>query len=173
MFHKLCVSANADELEGFVQKLLETEYEGRISALINQKNDKRYTPLHSAIFSRNVSVIPVLVKYGADVNAKCHSIPALHLALTATLLPGGREFGLQCFTSLLQNGCNASAKDDRGYSILHVAAEHNIAEAIDLVCQYVAPSELVNWSSKINGITALHLACESDAVDAVLALVSI
>jgi ankyrin repeat protein len=106
------------------------------------------------------------------VNAKCHNIPCLHLALTATLLPGGKDFGMKCFTTLLAQGCSATAKDDRGYSVLHVAAKHNLVEAMALLFEYLEPpADLINWSSKINGITALHCAARADAADAASLLV--
>lgn len=52
MLHSLCNSSTADEVEGFFQSIIQSEYEGRCGQIANQKNDRRYTPLHVAIFSR-------------------------------------------------------------------------------------------------------------------------
>ena len=59
---------------------------------------------------RNLDLVKLLIRFGADVNTKCCGTPSLHLALFTTMLPEGKDFGLQCFDVLLQNSANILLK---------------------------------------------------------------
>ncbi len=72
--------------------------ESAVQVLVNRRNDQKYTALHIAIFSRNLAAVKLLVEYGADINAKCHGIPCIHLALSSAVLPQGGVFGRECFS---------------------------------------------------------------------------
>lgn len=60
---------------------------------------------------RNLDMVKLLIQSGADVNIKCCGTPCLHLALVSSLLPEGREFGMDCFAHLLlENSTNLYVK---------------------------------------------------------------
>ena len=67
---------------------------------------------------------------------KCHGTPSIHLALSTAALPGGFEFGMECFSYLLslpsseeREDLELMSKDDQGYTALHVACEYDFAKA--------------------------------------------
>ncbi len=74
--------------------------ENILSIFVNRRNEHRYSPLHLAIFARNIDAFKKLIAAGADINAKCHGTPCLHLALFTVTLPDGSRFGNECFTLL-------------------------------------------------------------------------
>ena len=59
---------------------------------------------------RNIAAVKMLVRYGADVDLKCHGIPPLHLAVATAVQPGGQLFGYECFSFLLASNANAVCK---------------------------------------------------------------
>lgn len=52
----------------------------------------------------------MLARNGADLNAKCHGTPPLHLAIATAVQPDGQSFGWDCVAALLENNANVSAK---------------------------------------------------------------
>lgn len=59
---------------------------------------------------RNLDMVKLLLKFGADVNTKCCGTPSVHLALFSAVLPDGKDFGLQCFHVLVENSANLQLK---------------------------------------------------------------
>lgn len=105
------VDALLTQLHNANQSATDTDTTYDIPALLARRNAQRYCLLHTAIFSRSLSLVRTLVAHGADVNIKCHGSSCLHLALAVYLLPGGEEFGLECLRLLLQQPtCLVTAK---------------------------------------------------------------
>ena len=75
IFHKLAKTYTGEEIRSYIQSI-SSEYQDNANALvanyINKRNHQKYTPLHSAIFARNLEAVEVFLENGADLNAKCH-----------------------------------------------------------------------------------------------------
>jgi acetoin utilization deacetylase AcuC-like enzyme len=119
----------------------------------------------NVLFRRNFPALKALVTNGADVSAKCHATPVLHLALRTAAQPGGDAFGIEAFLFLLENGANPHAKDENGLTVLHLAALYNQTAVIDSLISSGNISKLVNSSPRLTGVTALHLSAASDSLE--------
>ncbi|MGB3694207.1 MAG: ankyrin repeat domain-containing protein [Spirulinaceae cyanobacterium] len=82
---------------------------------VNIRSNRNATPLHWAMFSKNMEIASLLINNGADVNAKNENgNTPLHLSAT---------FGsIDQTLILLANGANINAKGNNGYTPLHAAA---------------------------------------------------
>ena len=111
MLHRVCESDQANT-EDAVRTYLEGLNYDRIQFIINQRNEKRYTPLHCAIFARSLLSVKVLVEYGADLTLRCNGTPPLQLALSCTQLPGEvkSQDAKAIFDLLLNNTPNKSLR---------------------------------------------------------------
>eukprot|EP01039_Chlorochromonas_danica_P004697 gene4697-5145_t len=173
MLHKFCIDGNCEALVAYLSALKEQETVDRVAFLVNQRNGEKYSPLHVAIFHRNIGAMKVLVEFGADVNAKCHGMTTLHLVArtAAQPLPESVEpqtpsaFGLQALMLLLAAGANPLSKDDNGHTILHLAASYNLVELLDVLASQGYLERLVGLSPRISGLTALHLAAAVDSLE--------
>lgn len=86
-----------------------------------------WTPLHRAAFNLNRTVVPVLVAFGADLEARnTDGSTPLHLGAEQFHLRGDPEI----VESLLGAGADPSARDATGDTPLHRAAEHNQNPAV-------------------------------------------
>lgn len=140
IFHEAAVRVSKQELEELVANISrQLEAAGpygvtQLAQEINRRNEKKYTPLHTALFfrylyfgtlhqictrvfisppcilRRNLDAIEVFIDLGADVNLKCHGTPSIHLAIMIAALPGGLDFGSQAATLILTNSCDLTAK---------------------------------------------------------------
>jgi hypothetical protein len=73
-----------------------------------------YRLFQSEFFYRDIESVRTLVNAGVDVNVKCQGTPVLHLALYTIALPGGNEFGRDCFSLILNApNCDITAKVHR------------------------------------------------------------
>lgn len=170
MLHKLCRDKNHSVLLAYLDGLKEQESDSRLAFLANQRNSEKYSPLHVSLFERNLQAVSALLSVGADVNAKCHGIPPLHLAVRTAAQPEGQEYGLQAFALLLKDpAINPLAKDDNGLTVLHLAAGFNLPAAIRLLAEHSAGllDKLLLAAPRLTGVTALHMAAANDADDAV------
>eukprot|EP00605_Chrysophyceae_sp_TOSAG23-4_P001405 GSChrysophyteH1.ASY1.ANO1.1527.1 assembled CDS len=122
----------AQELENYLMNLPIDP--GNYFLILNRRNVDRYSPLHCAIFARNMDACRVLLKYGADINMKCHGTPCLHLALSTAVLPDAKEFGLELFELLISHEkLEVDGKDRGGLRPLHRAAQRDAAEAASVL----------------------------------------
>lgn len=172
--HRYC-TGDINALRAFIDSMAPEEGDNsRLQYMINVRNDLKYTPLHVAIFQRSIETVELLIQHGADVNAKCFITPPLHLALTTALLPEGRDFGLECFELLINSGANVLAKDDQGFTVMHIAAESNMVEALNRLFQdeETASELLLAVPSVVDRLTPLHKAAVGNATEASTALLS-
>jgi ankyrin repeat protein len=85
---------------------------------INSSNECGVTPLHSAAGDGRLNAVIVLLKNGANVNARCRGLDTpLHWALTGASYENSEEI----VKVLLQNGADCTIKDDSKRSPLSVA----------------------------------------------------
>ena len=87
---------------------------------------------------------------------KCHGTPPINLALSTAALPGGYDFGLECFLYLLsvpksedREDLDLCAKDDQGYTALHTACEYDIIKAAEALIESPAGSELLETKDRL------------------------
>lgn len=151
-------NASAADLESFFSQFpLDAD---SMQFLVNRRDSDRYTPLHRAVFGRNMEAVKVLCQHGADINIKCHGTPVLHLALSTAVLPGSREFGLELFRFLLEKEADITAKDDQLGNITHVIAELGLMEALDMLVQMANGYE-IDCKDRA-GMRPLHRAAQRD-----------
>ena len=82
------------------------------------------TELHSAVVSGGVDEVEILLKAGADVNAKdTDDWTPLHFAAAFNPSPA-------VFEILLKAGADVNAKDTTDWTPLHLAAEKNPSSAV-------------------------------------------
>ncbi|KAJ1425159.1 hypothetical protein B484DRAFT_349729, partial [Ochromonadaceae sp. CCMP2298] len=174
--HEMCNQGGAEGAEGaaaaaaFLEALQEQSPDD-VLYCINLRNDQRYTPLHVAIFARNLDAVETLIKYGADVDVKCHGTPPVHLVCSTAAQPGGLPFAVACLGLLLAAQANPMAKDDHGFSAVHICSELDQAPLLNQLLSAVdEPEQAVCMAPKLTGICALHLAACSDAAQAAAVL---
>ena len=158
-----------EDLEGFLTQL--PIEEDSLHLLLNRRNVDRYTPLHCAIFSRNLDAVKVLIKHGADIDLKCHGTPNIHLALSVATLPGAKNFGLDCFHLFVKHDADCSAKDDQLATVLHLAAEYDFADVLTSLLEN--PSLALDLECKDRGGNRpLHRCAWRDSANAAKVLVN-
>jgi uncharacterized protein len=96
---------------------------------IASNNPLKVTPLHSACAISNNEAAELLIKHGADVNAKqMQGVTPLHSAAH-----NGRTTLVQL---LIDNGADPNAAMDNGQTPLFMAEEKNFKETAELIKKY-------------------------------------
>ena len=159
---------SAKELEAYLAQLpLDVD---SLHILLNRRNKDKYTPLHCALFARNLDAMKILIKHRADIDLKCHGTPCLHLALTIATLPGARNFGIEAFNLLVKHDADCTAKDDQLATILHLAAEFDFADVLSNLLKN--PALAMDLESKDRGGNRpLHRAVWRDSAESAKVLV--
>ena len=107
-----------------VKLLLEHHANPNIAA----NNQMRVCPLHSACAISNYEIAELLIKAGADVNARQHSdITPLHSA--------AHNGQARLAKLLIDHGADVNARSDSGQSILDMAKEKGDKETIQLIIE--------------------------------------
>eukprot|EP01038_Epipyxis_sp_PR26KG_P006205 gene6205-8545_t len=172
MINQLCADNDISKLRNYVQSLYrgidEAADTHRVAVAVNKKDFSKYTPLHSAIFAKNLEAVEYLVEIGADASIKCHGTPSLHLALTSSLLPDCELFGESCFSLLLNTGIAIiNQRDDQGYSALHVAVELNLVKSLSVFLSETKPQLSFLLGTGNNKMTALHRGAVKDSAESI------
>lgn len=169
------ISAAGDHtsLTEFWHTLGETseEKDERMAAVINRRNHLKYTPLHCAIYARNIDTVTYLLEHGADPNLRSHGSPCMHLTLFSMALPGGEAFGAACAKLLIDYGTDLTMKDDQGCTALHIACDFNLAPIVEMILASPNVDDLMNAKDKL-GMRPLHRCAIRDSVDAANILLS-
>jgi ankyrin repeat protein len=102
--HELIKAGDNEGLSSLLSHIKSGELNSYVSAedIVNQKNKKKHSPLHEAIFRRDLAAVTLLVQCYADCNLKCHGTPALHLLITLSQLPDGYDFSNSALSCLLE-----------------------------------------------------------------------
>ncbi|CAL7951942.1 unnamed protein product [Xylocopa violacea] len=120
--------------------------------LINVQNSLGKTPLHYAVLQNQPEITNGLLMLGADPNRTDeYGFSPLHAAVR---IP---EAGVCVDALLSQNGIDIEARNDAGWTALHLAAE---AGSYDAVYLLVRAGANVNNTDTSYGRTALHIAVE-------------
>jgi ankyrin repeat protein len=119
-----------------------------------QKKDEYKTALHYSTIKERLSLVDILIKYGADPNLadKFGSTP-LHYASSK----GNNEIGL----ILLGNGADSQPRDNNGQSPLHIATKAKYFEFVNILFLYGAD---INIKNNL-GATILHECLTSGDVE--------
>ena len=152
------------------------DLDSTINFLLNRRDDKKYTLLHSAIFARKLDIVQVLLEVGrVDVNLKCHGTPPLHLAISVAALPDGYEFGIACFELLLNNiNLNIVAKDDQLQTIMHLICDYDMNTQLEAVYNKAKESnnnEIIDMKDR-SKCTPLHRCALRDSINCAKYLLS-
>ncbi|XP_047738721.1 ankyrin repeat domain-containing protein 27-like [Hyalella azteca] len=123
-----------------------------------------FTGLHAAAFFGCPKVIKLLLKRGANVNARCNQgSTALHFAS----MKGHKN----CVLLLLHNGADIGIANSRGYMPLHLAAENGHVSCVKSLLFYAELHGSIDCMAvDNNGDTPLHLACRWGFQDVIIVL---
>ncbi|KAN0129963.1 hypothetical protein V8E53_012218 [Lactarius tabidus] len=106
------------------------------------------TALHSASYAGHVEVVRILLKCGADVDARGPvNLSPLHFA--------SAEGHLTVLHFLLDHGANANCQDDLHRTPLTFAAERDHVEIVRVLLEFNADANFRNE----DGLTLIHKAC--------------
>jgi uncharacterized protein len=125
------------------------------SKKVNIPDAKGRTPLHYAIFQKDLSYVDSLVKKGADINKKDHKgFTALNFAMM--------DKNVEMFNYFIENGANVNNKDHLGMTPLVYAIGEKKTPFLEILLRKGA--NLENCDSR--GHSALHIACMDGNIDA-------
>lgn len=148
---QLLIAAAARGYEEVIRMLLENHANVRAKEAKSQK-----TALHYATLRRDDQLVGVLLKYGADINAKDKDGKTAlhHAAVSISTYPSTLEL-------LLSKGADMSARDEIGMTVLHCAAQVGNEIAIVVLRKQGADLQAKDKYQR----TALHYAAEEGYID--------
>lgn len=126
---------------------------------INAKNSDGFTPLHRASAYGHAHIVELLLKFGADKEARANSVGAyeqtpLYLAATNNQVSAAEV--------LLLAGADPNTRVKGGQTALHGAAIHNHPAMIALLIIHGAVIDMRTVDND-GGMTPLHLAAKNSA----------
>ncbi|CAC14420.3 Ion transport domain-containing protein [Caenorhabditis elegans] len=136
-------------------------------AFVNSKSKTGEAPLHLAAQHGHVKVVNVLVQdHGAALEAiTLDNQTALHFAA---------KFGqLAVSQTLLALGANPNARDDKGQTPLHLAAENDFPDVVKLFLKMRNNNRSVLTAIDHNGFTCAHIAAMKGSLAVVRELMMI
>lgn len=110
--HRLCKDNSLQKhvFDEYFERVRNEYGEEKLLHILSQKDERKYLPIHTAIFHRNAIALEALLTGGVDPDAKCHGTPPLHLTVRSAAQPQGFEFGSHATTILVQAKANCNAK---------------------------------------------------------------
>ncbi len=126
------------------------------------RNKKMERPIHCAAAQGNVEYIKYLVSKGEDINVIIEDDVEYTPLMVA--IASGMD---KCVVALVELGANIFAVNASGNSAIHIAAEKNQPEIIQLL---IHSGESVNRRVRARHITPLHSAVASRAISSVITL---
>ncbi len=136
---------------------------------INTLDDEGYTPLHRAIFNRDLNTVNALLKYeNIDVNSKLDmkvSIDGWYLGGATPLILASYIGDTNIVTALLDNNADIKAKDDvDGSMAIHMASANGNNEVVTILLKK-DPTTINDVDNR--GNTPLHWAAMKDKPETV------
>ena len=183
---KFGVDINAHDDEGntalHIAASKSNESQGHINvvkALLNKgakidiQNNNQSTPILNALLSRNISIIKLLLAYGADCKQILKIAVKGNYAVLNLLLEHGSNHDLWYLGCMLNNefiikrlldaGADKNTQDNFGNSAIHVAAEKGHVDVVRLLLENGADMDVQDNCSN----TAISKAAEKGHVDVV------
>ncbi|CAD5209581.1 unnamed protein product [Bursaphelenchus xylophilus] len=136
-------------------------------AFVNSKSKNGEAPLHLAAQNGHVGVVNLLVQeHGASVEAiTLNNQTALHFSA---------KYGqLGVSQKLLTLGANPNARDDKGQTPLHLAAENDYPDVVKLFLKMKHNNNAVLTAIDQNGFTCAHIAAMKGSLAVVRELMMI
>ena len=163
-FIDIVKSSSIDQIKQIIEHIRGLENsDSLILAMVNKKDYQKYSPVHIAIFSRNFCLLELLLQSGADVNAKCHGTPIIHLITTTFSLPNGAEFVKHCYPYILNHPMHdLFAKDDQLSTVLHTASDIDCLFAAEMILNHSGTTELLEAKDRL-GFRPIHRCCVQDS----------
>jgi ankyrin repeat protein len=132
-----------------------------LAAGCKKESDDVMTPLHRAAMSGDVNKVQLLLRQGADIDAKDVSGKTpLFIVASEVHWPTSISVGApapEMIQVLLDNGANINASDKWGYSVLHAALSRDRTDVAEFL---LAHGAYVQTQSQ-GGETPLHVAARS------------
>jgi len=125
--------------------------------LVDARDGFGLSPLHYAVAAGRTELIPLLVRAGADVEAR-----GSRRGCTPLFYASGHPTALR---ALLDAGADPNAKATRGHTALHSAAEMGFRDAAEILLEYGARTDLPDSE----GRTPIDLAEDPEVVELLLA----
>ncbi len=132
---------------------------------VNAINSDGYSALHYAVQSGNVRVVRVLLKAGADVNAKTRQ-NVTPLIASINMAWGKPEITL----ALIDAGADVNVAESDGDTALWIATTESSTEVMKALLKKGADPNVPSKSMGFNGDTPLHMAAMNGLIDAVKVL---
>ena len=127
----------ADQGSNQLVKLLITSPQDRAGTLVRQADKDNYTALHRAALNGNEGVINLLLKHGADVNAKA-------AGANRPLLLAARQGHRQAVARLLLADADVDMKNAQGNTALMLAAGNGHSNVVKVLLEHNANPSLRN-----------------------------
>ena len=122
------------------------------------RNKNGHMPLHAASYHGFDGIVALLLKFGADVDAKDNdTMTPLHLVSQARPSILNHSQIIKTAQLLLEQGASVHACDKHGHMPLHYASHHGLSDIIDLLLKFGAEVD----AKDNNGMTSLHLVSQS------------
>uniref|UniRef100_A0A158PNG3 ANK_REP_REGION domain-containing protein n=1 Tax=Anisakis simplex TaxID=6269 RepID=A0A158PNG3_ANISI len=136
-------------------------------SFVNSKSKAGEAPLHLAAQNGHVKVVNILVQdYGASLEAiTLDNQTALHFA--------AKHGQLAASQTLLALGANPNARDDKGQTPLHLAAENDFPDVVKLFLKMKQNNRGVLTAVDFNGFTCAHIAAVKGSLAVVKELMMI
>ncbi|KHN74170.1 Ankyrin-2 [Toxocara canis] len=136
-------------------------------AFVNSKSKAGEAPLHLAAQNGHVKVVNLLVQdHGAALEAiTLDNQTALHFA--------AKHGQLAVSQTLLALGANPNARDDKGQTPLHLAAENDFPDVVKLFLKMKQNNRGVLTAVDLNGFTCAHIAAMKGSLAVVKELMMI
>ncbi len=119
------------------------------------------TPLHVALYNFELSAVTTLLDLGANGGKKWEGSTPAHLAICLGGVAKDEDFALSVLKAILlhQNAEGldlTSSKDDRGQTLLHVAATFGFCSCLRFLLDVPQVKDLVNMRER-GGLRPLHM----------------
>ena len=111
---------------------------------MNVTDENGFSPLHSAAYERNPDLVELLLRAGANVNARNEHGQTPLLVCTMTDQSDKRDAYITVVDMLIEAGADCNAQDDGGYTPLHEPALVGDIEVCRLLIAHGANARLCN-----------------------------
>ncbi|CAM9682331.1 unnamed protein product, partial [Ectocarpus sp. 6 AP-2014] len=150
-----------DELGGFRPPSVDLE----------ERDHEGCTPLHVALTAKNLDAARLLLECGAGTTRRLEGSTPAHVALSVASVGRHRGFANAALKLLLEYHHDVSVKDDRGQTLLHLAASFGLDDAMATLLEAPGGRELMDSKERLS-CRPLHLAALAGHVGATRALIS-